>query len=81
MASKTADELASALYDKCASDFPPDHSFYQEDLSNLGIIPSGNLQLLQECAQILVDRSQFRMLHGKGDKLVWKVIAQSDAEK
>jgi DNA-directed RNA polymerase III subunit RPC6 len=31
--------------------------------------------------QILVDQSLFRLLHGKDEKLAWKVVEQSDAEK
>lgn len=81
MASKDADGLASALYEKCLSDFSPDHLFYQQDLSSLGVVPNDDLTLLMKCTQILVDRSLFRLLHGKDGRLAWKVIAQSDAEK
>ncbi|KAL1953938.1 hypothetical protein VTO42DRAFT_2016 [Malbranchea cinnamomea] len=81
MSSKDPEELASALYEKCVSDFAPDHLFYQQDLMGLGVIPNNDLALLMKCAQILVDKSLLRMLHGRDDRLAWKVIAQSDAEK
>ncbi|EEH36392.1 DNA-directed RNA polymerase III subunit RPC6 [Paracoccidioides lutzii Pb01] len=74
-------ELASALYARCLSDFPPDHLFYQQDLLNLGIIPKNDLSLLMKCAQSLVDQSLMRILYGNDDRLAWKIIAQADAEK
>ncbi|EDN07962.1 DNA-directed RNA polymerase III [Histoplasma capsulatum] len=74
-------ELASALYARCLSNFPPDHLFYQQDLVGLGIIPNNDLSLLMKCAQSLVDQSLMRMLYGNDDRLAWKIIAQSDAEK
>ncbi len=81
MATTDSKKLASALYTRCLSDFQPDHLFYQQDLLNLGVIPNNNIGLLMKCAQSLVDQSLFRMLHGKDDRLAWKVIAQADAEK
>lgn len=80
-ASKDANALANALYDKCISDYSPDHLFYQQDLQKLDVVASHDLALLMQCAQILVDRNLFRMLHGRDDRLAWKVIEQSDAEK
>ncbi|EEP76842.1 conserved hypothetical protein [Uncinocarpus reesii 1704] len=80
-AAKDVNELASAIYDKCISDFSSDHLFYQHDLLGLGVIPNNDLALLMKCAQSLVDQSLFRMLHGKDDRLAWKVVEQSDAEK
>ncbi|KAK2750782.1 34-kDa subunit of RNA polymerase III (C) [Onygenales sp. PD_40] len=74
-------ELAAALYARCLSDFPPDHLFYQQDLLGLGVIPNNDLALLMKCAQSLVDQSLMRMLYGSDDRLAWKIIAQSDAEK
>ncbi|WEW58992.1 34-kDa subunit of RNA polymerase III (C) [Emydomyces testavorans] len=79
--SKDVNELASALYDKCISEFPSDHLFYQQDLQDLGVIPYNDLALLMKCTQSLVDQSLFRMLHAKDDRLAWKVVEQSDAEK
>ena len=73
--------LATAIYDRCLAEFPPDHLFYQNDLLGLGIIKDNDLGLLMKCAQILVDQSLFRLLEGKDSRLAWKIIAQSDAEK
>ncbi|KMP04616.1 DNA-directed RNA polymerase III subunit RPC6 [Coccidioides immitis RMSCC 2394] len=80
-ASKDVNELASVLYDKCISGFSADHLFYQQDLLGLGVIPNNDVALLMKCAQSLVDQSLFRLLHGKDDRLAWKVVEQSDAEK
>ncbi|KAI2089619.1 34-kDa subunit of RNA polymerase III (C) [Ophidiomyces ophidiicola] len=80
-ASKDVNELASALYSKCVSEFSSDHLFYQQDLLSVGVIPNNDVALLMKCAQSLVDQSLFRLLQGKDDRLAWKVIEQSDAEK
>lgn len=69
------------LYDQCLSSFPADHLFYQQDLLGLGVIPNDDLALLLRCTQILVDQSLLRLLQAKDDRLAWKIIAQSDAEK
>ncbi|PGH12437.1 hypothetical protein AJ79_04273 [Helicocarpus griseus UAMH5409] len=74
-------ELAASLYARCLSEFPPDHLFYQQDLLSLGVIPNNDLSLLMKCAQTLVDQSLMRMLMGSDERLAWKIIAQSDAEK
>ena len=81
MASTDPKELAPTLYARCLSDYQPDHLFYQQDLLSLGVIPNNDLGLLMKCAQLLVDQSLFRMLHGKDDRLAWKVIDRADAEK
>jgi DNA-directed RNA polymerase III subunit RPC6 len=81
MSSKDPAELASALYEKCVSDFSTEQLFYQADLLKLGVVPDGDRSLLLQCMQILVDQSLFRLLHGKDEKLAWKVVEQSDAEK
>ncbi|KAJ9289374.1 hypothetical protein DTO021C3_3200 [Paecilomyces variotii] len=73
--------LASKLYEECRNNFSPDHLFYQQDLIGLGIIPNNDLALLLQCTQSLVDQKLFRLLHGKDDRLAWKVISQEDAEK
>lgn len=73
--------LAMKLYDQCLSSFPADHLFYQQDLLGLGVIPNEDLALLLRCTQILVDQSLLRLLQAKDDRLAWKIIAQSDAEK
>lgn len=73
--------LASTLYAECRSTFPADHLFYQQDLISLGVIPNNDISLLMKCAQTLVDQSLFRLLHGKDDRLAWKLIAQEDAAK
>lgn len=75
-----AKKLSAALYAKCVSDFPPDHLFYQQDLLSLGVIPDGNLNLLLECAQLLVQQNLFGIFFGKDDRLAWRVRSQSDAE-
>lgn len=80
-ASKDVNELASALYDRCISEFSSDHLFYQQDLLSLNVVPDNDLALLLRCTQSLVDQSLFRLLQGKDDRLAWKVIEQSDAEK
>jgi DNA-directed RNA polymerase III subunit RPC6 len=74
-------DLASALYEKCRSNYPPDYLFYQQDLVSLGVVPHNDLALLMRCAQSLVDQSLFRLLHGKDDRLAWKVVAQEDAAR
>ncbi|KAK2743883.1 34-kDa subunit of RNA polymerase III (C) [Myotisia sp. PD_48] len=83
MASRAKDpaSLATAIYDRCLSDFPQDRLFHQQDLLGLGIIPNDDLSLLLTCTQVLVDQSLFRLLQTKDDRLAWKIIAQSDAEK
>ncbi|KMU79462.1 DNA-directed RNA polymerase 3 subunit RPC6 [Coccidioides immitis RMSCC 3703] len=53
----------------------------QQDLLGLGVIPNNDVALLMKCAQSLVAQSLFRLLHGKDDRLAWKVVEQSDAEK
>lgn len=79
--SGSASELASQVYEKCVNEYPPDKLFYQQDLLGLGIIPKNDIALLLQCAQSLVDQKLFRLLHGKNDRLAWKVIAREDAEK
>ena len=74
-------KLAAGLYAECRSTFPPDHLFYQQDLVSLGVIPNNDLSLLMQCAQSLVDQGLFRLLHGKDERLAWKLIAQEDAAK
>ncbi|KAL4801957.1 RNA polymerase Rpc34 [Aspergillus unguis] len=74
-------ELASRLYDACLANFPIDHQFYQQDLLGLNIIPKNDLPLLLQCTQSLVDQKLFRLLQGKNDRLVWKIIPREDAEK
>ncbi|PGH08687.1 hypothetical protein AJ80_07808 [Polytolypa hystricis UAMH7299] len=74
-------ELASTLYTRCVADFPLDHLFYQKDLLSVGVIPNDDLGLLMRCVQSLVDQSLLRLLQGKDDRLAWKIIDQSDAEK
>ena len=81
MAPKDPQELALALYAKCASDFEPDHLFYQNDLMGLGVVSKNDLALLLECANILVGRHMFRVHEGREGRIAWKVIAQTDAEK
>ncbi|KAM5472891.1 34-kDa subunit of RNA polymerase III (C) [Microsporum audouinii] len=73
--------LAMKLYDQCLSSFSADQLFYQQDLIGLGVIPNDDLALLLRCTQILVDQSLLRLLQAKDDRLAWKIIAQSDAEK
>ncbi|KAK2861108.1 hypothetical protein FQN49_004531 [Arthroderma sp. PD_2] len=80
-ASNDPQSLAMKLYDQCLSSFPLDHLFYQQDLLGLGVIPNEDLALLLRCTQILVDQSLLRLLQAKDDRLAWKIIAQSDAEK
>lgn len=74
-------ELASRIYDICVSNYPSDHLFYQQDLLGLGIVPKNEIALLLQCTQSLVDQKLFRLLHGKNDRLAWKVISREDAEK
>jgi len=73
--------IASKLYEECRNNYDPDQLFYQQDLLNMGVIPGNDLSLLLQCTQWLVDQKLFRLLHGKDDRLAWKVISQEDAEK
>lgn len=74
-------ELAQKLYDACIEQFDEDHLFYQQDLLGLGVIPKGDVALLLQCTQSLVDQKLFRLLQDKNDRLAWKIISQEDAEK
>lgn len=77
----SAAELASRLYDECLNNFPADHLFYQQDLLGLDVVPGGDLTLLLQCTQLLVDQKLFRLHQGKNDRLAWKLISREDAEK
>ncbi|KAJ5929786.1 hypothetical protein N7454_006736 [Penicillium verhagenii] len=74
-------ELASQLYDACADQFEADHSFYQQDLLSVSVIPNNDVSLLLECAQSLVNQKLFRLLEGQNKRLVWRIVAREDAEK
>jgi DNA-directed RNA polymerase III subunit RPC6 len=74
-------ELASRIYDACLDNFPSDHLFYQQELLSLGVVPDGDLALLLQCTQSLVDQKLFRLLQGKDNRLAWKLISREDAEK
>lgn len=74
-------ELASKLYDACLRNYSSDHLFYQQDLLGLGVVPKNDLALLLQCTQSLVDQRLFRLLQGKNDRLVWKIISREDADK
>ena len=74
-------ELASQLYDACAEQFDADHSFYQQDLLGLGIIPGDDIKLLLQCTQELVNQKLFRLLEAQNKRLVWRLVAREDAEK
>ena len=75
-------ELASQLYDACRDQFDADHSFFQEDLLGLGVVPPNDLSLLMQCAQSLVNDKLFRLHESTTSKrLVWKLVARDDAEK
>lgn len=74
-------ELASRIYDACLDNFPSDHLFYQQELLGLGVVPDGDLALLLQCTQSLVDQKLFRLLQGKDNRLAWKLISREDAEK
>ena len=74
-------ELAHKLYDACLSNYPSDHLFYQQDLLGLDVVPKDDLALLLQCTQSLVDQKLFRLLHGKNDRLAWKIISREDADK
>jgi DNA-directed RNA polymerase III subunit RPC6 len=74
-------ELASRIYDACLDNFPSDHLFYQQDLLSLGVVPDGDLALLLQCTQSLVDQKLFRLHQGKDNRLAWKLISREDAEK
>ncbi|CAI7663726.1 unnamed protein product [Penicillium pancosmium] len=73
-------KLASKLYDACADTFDPDTLFYQPDLLDLDVVPKGDVALLLQCTQSLVDQKLFR-LHQSQNRIGWKVIAREDAEK
>lgn len=79
--SRSIEDIASELYEKCRKIFPADHLFYQDDLFNLGVIPNTELQVLLQCTQSLVDRKLFRVLEGRENHLAWKLISQEDAER
>lgn len=81
MAGGSVTELAAKLYDACLGKFPSDHLFYQQDLLGLSIVPKNDLALLLQCTQSLVDQKLFRLLHGKNDRLAWKIISREDADK
>ncbi|KAJ5580221.1 uncharacterized protein N7459_006206 [Penicillium hispanicum] len=75
-------ELASKLYDACHDQFEADHSFFQEDLLSLNVVPPNDLALLMQCAQSLVNDKLFRLHESTTSKrLVWKLVSRSDAEK
>ncbi|KAJ6018192.1 hypothetical protein N7451_001571 [Penicillium sp. IBT 35674x] len=74
-------ELASKLYDACVEQFDADHSFYQQDLLSVSVIPNDDVMLLLECAQSLVNQKLFRLLEGQNKRLVWRIVAREDAEK
>lgn len=81
MTSGSVTELASKLYEACLSNYSSDHLFYQQDLLSLGVVPKNDLALLLQCTQSLVDQKLFRLLHGKNDRLAWKIISRDDADK
>lgn len=74
-------ELAQKLYDACLENYDTDRLFNQADLLGLGVIPEGDVALLLQCAQSLVDQKLFRLHQDRNDRLSWKVISQEDAEK
>lgn len=74
-------ELAQKLYDACLATYDTDRLFYQGDLLGLDVIPNGDVTLLLQCAQSLVDQKLFRLHQDRNDRLAWKVISQEDAEK
>ena len=75
-------ELAAKLYDACRDQFDVDHSFFQEDLLSLNVIPPNDLPLLMQCAQSLVNDKLFRLHESTTSKrLVWKLVSRDDAEK
>lgn len=74
-------ELAQKLYDACLETFDTGHLFYQQDLLGLGVIPKGDVPLLLQCTQALVDQKLFRLHQDKNDRLTWKIISREDAEK
>lgn len=74
-------ELASKLYDACLDAFDTNHLFYQHDLLGLDVIPKGDVALLLECTQWLVDQKLFRLHQDKNDRLTWKIITREDADK
>ncbi|KAJ5109412.1 hypothetical protein N7456_006087 [Penicillium angulare] len=80
-AGSSVKELASQLYDACADQFSTDHTFYQQDLLSLGVIPNDDLSLLLECAQSLVNQKLFRLLEAQNKRLVWRLVGREDAEK
>ncbi|KAJ5707923.1 hypothetical protein N7488_007724 [Penicillium malachiteum] len=80
-AGSRVNELASQLYDACTDQFDADHSFYQQDLLSLGIIPGDDLPLLLQCTQSLVNQKLFRLLETQNKRLVWRLVAREDAEK
>lgn len=83
MASAGSDvaQLASKLYEACLNQFDSEHLFYQNDLRGLNVIPDGDIPLLLNCTQSLVDQKFFRLLQDKSDRLAWKVVPREDAEK
>lgn len=77
--SRSIEDIASELYEKCSKRFSADDLMYQDDLFSLGVIAS--LDVLLQCTQSLVDRNLFRVLEDKGSRLAWKLISQEDAER
>lgn len=73
-------KLASKLYDACADNFDPDTLLYQPDLLDLEVVPKGDVTLLLQCTQSLVDQRLFRLHQGQ-NRIGWKLIPREDAEK
>ena len=80
-AGSTASALASRLYDACVERYEADQLFYQQDLLGLDIVPKGDVKLLLECTQTLVNQKLFRLHHGSNNRIAWKIISREDAEK
>lgn len=76
-------ELASQLYDACASHPDSDRSWYQNALQDLDIIPKedNEIEVLLQCTQSLVDQKLFRLLETSNKRLAWRIVSREDAEK
>jgi hypothetical protein len=72
-------DLKDKLYD-CCSEEDPGVVFRQEDLLQMGVIPSNDLMLLIQVAQRLCDEKLFKLVR-EGTAAGWMCRSKEDAAK
>lgn len=72
------DEICDVLYAECAKS--PEKAWTQEDILDLQIVPSDDLNMLTECINLLVGRQLLETLH-QGSLIFWKIVNKKDAER